>query len=94
MAVAVVETWSAVHASPVWGRLWSCTQQAVCVHQGWGEPFLGSGSMCLKGLWGRHLLGSGHLESTRELQAQVAVGYGSGSLDQVRLGEALLHAMM
>ena len=33
-------------------------------------------------------------ESAGELQGRVAVGYGSGSLDQVRLGEALLHAMM
>lgn len=50
--------------------------------------------MCLKGLWDSHLLGSGCLESASELQGQVAIGYGSGSLDQIRLGEALLHAMM
>ena len=78
----------------MWGRLWSCTQQAVCVHQGWGEPFLGFAKNVLECAWGSHLLGSGCLESASELQAQVALGYGSGSLDQVRLEEALLHAMM
>lgn len=69
------------------------SRQCVSTRAG-GSPSWVLQIMYLKGLWDSHLLGSGCLESASELQGQVAIGYGSGSLDQVRLGEALLHAMM
>ena len=65
-----------------------------CVHQSCGEPFLGFVKNVLGGAVGQPFIGFRMSESAGELQGQVAVGYGSGSLDQVRLGEALLHAMM
>lgn len=80
--------------APCGVELWSCMQQALCVHQSCGEPFLGFAKNVLEGAVGQPFIGFRMLESASELQGQVAVGYGSGSLDQVRLGEAFLHAMI
>ena len=91
VAVAVVRTWSAVHASPMWGHaLVLHTAGTVCPP----EPFLGVVKNVLGWAVGQPFIGFRMSESAGELQGQVAVGYGSGGLDQIRLGEALLHAMM
>lgn len=70
------------------------TQWALCVHQARWEPLQALQRECLEGLWGSHSRGSRCLENASVLQGQVAPGCGSGSLDQVGLGEALLRAVM
>lgn len=62
--------------APCGVELWSCMQQALCVHQSCGEPFLGFAKNVLEGAVGQPFIGFRMLESASELQGQVAVGSG------------------